>query len=98
MPVTYYDNSTKYDSGFVADIPTASILGVPRLRQLRIKKGNSRKPLDVLGVCSESRVSTRLPSMWLGFKLRLDTMRHKKFDGSLLCSEKIFLPLHPTLR
>ncbi|KAK2546861.1 Polycystic kidney disease protein 1-like 2, partial [Acropora cervicornis] len=29
MPVKYYDNSTKYDRGFVADIPTASILGVP---------------------------------------------------------------------
>lgn len=51
MPVMYYDNSTEYDSGFVADIPTAFILGVPRLRQLRIKKGNSRKG-DVLGVCS----------------------------------------------
>ena len=39
MPTMYYDNSTTYDSGFLADVPTALVLGAARLRQLRIRKG-----------------------------------------------------------
>ena len=39
MPQLYYDNLTAYDKGFVADVPTAWVLSVARLRQLRIKKG-----------------------------------------------------------
>ncbi|XP_068673513.1 polycystin-1-like [Montipora foliosa] len=38
MPQLYYDNLTAYDKGFVADVPTAWVLSVARLRQLRIKK------------------------------------------------------------
>ncbi|KAL9957163.1 hypothetical protein ACROYT_G038767 [Oculina patagonica] len=37
-PHTYYNDKTPYDSGFLADTPNAYLLGVARLRQLRIKK------------------------------------------------------------
>ena len=39
MPRKYYNNKTDYDRRFLADTPTAFLLGVVRLRQLRIKKG-----------------------------------------------------------
>lgn len=67
MPERYYDNSTKYDSGFVADVPTASILGVPRLRQLRIKKGTSRRTLDFLGLCSGAGLALAYHQCGSGF-------------------------------
>lgn len=38
-PYTYYDGVTPYESNFLADTPNAYLLGVARLRQLRIKKG-----------------------------------------------------------
>lgn len=39
MPPLYYNNITPYESGYLADTPTAWLLGVARLRQLRIRKG-----------------------------------------------------------
>ena len=39
MPRYYYNNENDYDRRFLADTPTAFLLGVVRLRQLRIKKG-----------------------------------------------------------
>ena len=39
VPTMYYDNLTTYDSGYLADVPTAWVLGVARLRQLRMRKG-----------------------------------------------------------
>ena len=38
-PEFFYNNSTQYEEGYLADTPNAWLLGVARLRQLRIKKG-----------------------------------------------------------
>lgn len=54
-PYTYYDGETPYESNFLADTPNAYLLGVARLRQLRIKKGKCCT-LSIKHPCSSPRV------------------------------------------
>ena len=55
-PYTYYDGVTPYESNFLGDTPNAYLLGVARLRQLRIKKGKCC-PFSIKHPCSSSSPS-----------------------------------------
>lgn len=55
-PHTYYDGVTPYETNFLADTPNAYLLGVARLRQLRIKKGKCCT-LSIPHPCSSHLVS-----------------------------------------